>query len=694
MQELTDFIHDAHRFIHHHKRAIEIAPLQVYCAALIFSPQTSIIRRRFSHLMPEWIIVKPEIDNQWDHHIQTIYTRPRAYHASYSPDGCYLAVSHSSGFDLYETVSGNLILQAEGSSLSPMAVYSPDGLFLCSLYHGNVFIFDATTFELVRKMERRANQCLFLPEGNNIALVHNENVAVFNWKTGEALSELDRVIKASTNIVLLTTTRIVGISPAATEVKIWDLVTGECKQNLAWEIGEINAVACSLDGHQIAAASVDRIRLWYLDNTLGWVHKHDLYNKDYAKCLTFSENGRMLISGSYDNLIRVWDETGGFVKLLKGHSQRIIFLSVCGDQLASGSRDNTVKLWDLADIHSDQLKQRRRSLIQTCNYSSQAFLPSSFYDKDLSITKLLFSPTGSMLASVSFSKTHIWDTATDICTDILLRGEPSGLEGVSFTPDDKLVAMKYAYGEVGVWNTEDMKQVQFSGFEGSGSVAISADGRYMSSLSISNTDGESVLKVWDLIKEPQTQQLTTSAIPPLERGQGVLGYVHSKDWKTLAVSDTFGGLHIVRRKLGNWATEQVTHLSREIPLAFSPDNTWLLTHDKGRSSFTVREVTDPYSVIDLGSLEADATPRVILPLEKPWWRIATRNGLLEIGEPRDFKSTARIGWGMSLEMDWIMRGNERMLWIPADYRRMALDINASRVAFVCPSGQIQIMRFR
>ncbi|KAF5577148.1 heterokaryon incompatibility protein het-E-1 [Fusarium pseudoanthophilum] len=693
MQELTDFIHDAHRFIYYHKRAIEIAPLQIYCSALIFSPKSSVIRQHFCYQIPKWIISKPEMGLQWDHNIQTIYTRPNARHASYSPDGCYIAVSYSSGFDLYETLSGDLVRQEERFVPFPVTVYSPDGLFLCCLCSGSVLIFSASTLDLAQELEHNARHCVFLPDGNNIALVYSGDVAVFNWKTGEALSVLNQIIRVSSNIAVLTATHIVGISPTATEVQIWSIFKGECKHNLSWDIGAINSVACSADGRQIAAASTSGIRLWYLDNTLGWIVKHDLYTEGYVYCLAFSEISRMLISGSTDNLIRVWDETGDCAKVLKGHSQPIMFLSVCGNQLASGSQDDTIKLWDLSEIVSDQLRQKQLSQVQACDYSSQASLESSYPDEGLGVHSLLFSPKGSMLALVSFAKTQIWDTTTDICKDILLSGEPSGLQGVNFTPDDKLMAMKAMYGKIRVWNTDVMEQVQFSGLEDRGSVAISADGRYISSLSVSNTDKESVLKAWDLTKYPQTRQYIISEILPLESNRGLSRFIHSEDRQALAVSDSFQKLHILHRRLGNWVAEQLLP-PREIPLAFSADNSWLLTHDTKRTSFFMRETTHPYTVKDLGSLKADATTRDTPPLETAWWAIATRYGLLAIGEPGDFEGTAHIGWGLSLQMDWIMRGNERMLWVPADFRRMALDINASRVAFVCPSGHIKIMRFK
>ncbi|KAF5536696.1 heterokaryon incompatibility protein het-E-1 [Fusarium napiforme] len=93
VQDLTTFICDARRFISHHKPAIEIAPLQIYCSALIFCSESNAIRQHFSHQIPKWVAVKPKIDNDLDAHIQTIYTGNGSDHIAYSPDGRYIAFS-------------------------------------------------------------------------------------------------------------------------------------------------------------------------------------------------------------------------------------------------------------------------------------------------------------------------------------------------------------------------------------------------------------------------------------------------------------------------------------------------------------------------------------------------------------------------------------------------------------------------
>jgi WD40 repeat protein len=71
---------------------------------------------------------------------------------------------------------------------------------------------------------------------------------------------------------------------------------------------------------------------------------------DWVRCVTFSSDGTLLVSGSDDKTLKLWDiQTGGVIKTFHGHTNRVYSVSISFNHttIASGSGDNTICLWDI-----------------------------------------------------------------------------------------------------------------------------------------------------------------------------------------------------------------------------------------------------------------------------------------------------------------------------------------------------------
>jgi WD40 repeat protein len=109
-------------------------------------------------------------------------------------------------------------------------------------------------------------------------------------------------------------------------------------------------VAFSPDGKLVVSGSDDNtVRLW--DAATGAARQTLQGHSESVRSVTFSPNGKLMVSGSDDNIVRLWDAATGVARqMLEGHSGWVssVAFSPDGKLVVSGSDDNIVRFWDAA----------------------------------------------------------------------------------------------------------------------------------------------------------------------------------------------------------------------------------------------------------------------------------------------------------------------------------------------------------
>ena len=268
---------------------------------------------------------------------------------------------------IWDPVTGQLVRSLTGRNTGHSIGLSNDGSRLVSGSFGStVSLWNVSQSQAQREINVPRDS-RFVPDrvaissdGKLIAAGGRDNaVKLWDAGTGRELFTLIGHKKSIRDLAFSPDNKLLASASQDADIKLWSVATGQELKTLTMHSDGVSAIAFSSDGRRLASGSQDRtILIWDVES--GEPDAAYTGHQEWVNAVAFSPDGKKLASGSVDGEIRIWEvPTRGpqreqqliqrALQTLTGHKGSINSLTFNSDGklLVSGSSDASMKLWDV-----------------------------------------------------------------------------------------------------------------------------------------------------------------------------------------------------------------------------------------------------------------------------------------------------------------------------------------------------------
>ncbi|MBW4498751.1 MAG: AAA family ATPase [Scytonema hyalinum WJT4-NPBG1] len=390
------------------------------------------------------------------------------------------------------------------------------------------------------------------------------------------------------------------VTASGKQVLLWNVDEQKLKRILKKNSSPVNSVSFNPDGKIIATASDDDHSISLLNLDGKEIQNLKGHHKDKVYDISFSPDGKTIATASWDKTAKLWNQVDGTwrAKTLTGHTDRLFGISFSpdGNTIATASWDRTVRLWNRDGTLRITIKHGDR--VNNVSFSPQgnmmasggadntvklwridsSLLPIQVQAHSKAVRSVSFNPKLDMIATASEDETaskcgtdsygtaKLWNLNGRLLKILKCSG---AVNGVSFSPDGKIIATANADKTTQLWNTEGKEVATLKGHSGEVFFAsFSPDGKMIVTASADKT-----AKLWDL-------NLNGKYMKTLGGDQGhrerVVDVSFSPDGKTIATASDDRTAKIWKLD-GTLCVTLEGHEDEVNGISFSPDGRTIAT---------------------------------------------------------------------------------------------------------------------
>lgn len=666
---MLDFLRDAKRFALYFGTIIQQHPLQVYHTTHIFSPKNSVVRMAFADAkLSDWIRRSGDVGPNWAASLRTFETQDRRLSTcvAFSRDGKIASGTANGSVHAWNTTSGDELFSVAGLEANVTAVsFAPNGFLATALRYDERNSSSIKIWDMDDK-----------PRHWTLATIDKASVDYLAFaKKHERLSALSK----------------------GGQIYMYDLLTGECVQKHVFPTTVETTAALSSRGAWFAFSDQTSVNLgrWQGSQKIRSRKVMDIGDES-VRGLAFS-NDETLLGVGYEHLVTIWDiKTGTCIHTLRSGKSRYVtaHFAFTKDHLAVGTIGGDLSIWDLTS-------------------ESELHLPFSHRE---AIQALVFSPDNEVLASASLDfSVKSWDLQVPHTEDTATKGQRIG-KLWSFGYQSELVAAKIDR-TAKVWNVQTGQTVRvfplcdalatleekpllakamestidiWDAEEWSVKTTLEADGTEVHFLAFSaNGSGlVSIASRWS----PEEPKVSKVQVWNLEAGREEWGLLYPAGWEEPQCAAIFlGGSERLIAVVDSVAVEiydmRTSKLRSDIflqgveSIVFLNDGVLILAVTRTRlaCAFETSSGAMVWQHFITADFKGDLFQRALNELHQSYGQIVVA-------------PTRRLN--MSPDGRWVMKGDEKLLWIPPQYRAISTSISGSTVSFGTEDGMLSILGYK